>query len=129
MPRTASCSRLSTVPTSSKSAGQLPLTIQSHMANVTVVATQQVSRSWPIVGFSRRRAVDLPKLFQYCYTIRLRAPVAAFLTEHPSHPPYALYGQAFGGAGFRNRSLTRINLLHSLPGAPVGRSSLLVHCL
>jgi hypothetical protein len=78
------------------------------------VATQQVSRSWLSVGFSRRRALDLPEFSQIARTQRTRAPVAACLAEHPPLPPRARRGQAFRGPGFRNGSPTRINLHHCL---------------
>lgn len=66
------------------------------------------------VGFSRRRALDLPEFSQIARTQRTRAPVAACLAEHPPLPPRARRGQAFRGPGFRNGSPTRINLHHCL---------------
>jgi hypothetical protein len=67
-------------------------------ANGPVVATQQVSRSWLIVGFSRRPAVDLPEFSQIARTSRTRAPVAAYLAEHPPHPPSRAGVDRFSGA-------------------------------
>jgi hypothetical protein len=84
------------------------------MANGAVVATQQVSRSWLVVGFSGRRALDHPEFSQNARTQRTRAPAVASLTELPSHPARAWREQAFGGPGFRNGSLTRTSLRHSL---------------
>jgi hypothetical protein len=79
------------------------------------VATQQVSRSWLLVGFSRRRALDLPEFSQIARTQRTRAPVAAYLAEHPPHPPSRCGVDRFSGAqDSRNGSLTCINLHHCL---------------
>ncbi len=62
------------------------------------MATQQVSRSWLLVGFSRRRALDLPEFSQIARTQRTRAPVAAYLAEHPPHPPSRRGVDRFSGA-------------------------------
>lgn len=78
------------------------------------VATQQVSRSWLRVGFSGRRALDLPEFSHIARTKRTRAPAVASLTALPSHPLRAWRRQALGGPGFRNGSLTRTSLHHSL---------------
>lgn len=78
------------------------------------VATQQVSRSWLMVGFSRRRAVDLPEFSHIARTQRTRAPAVASLTALPSHPLRAWRRQDLGGPGFRNGSLTRTSFHHSL---------------
>lgn len=67
-----------------------------------------------MVGFSRRRALDLPEFSHIARTERTRAPAVAFMTELPSYPLRAWRRQVLGGPGFRNGSLTRTSFHHSL---------------
>lgn len=88
-----------------------------------LAATQRISRSMAPWSVSQAdRALDLPEFSPIARTERTRAPVVAFLTALPSHPPRAWRGQALGGAGFHNRSLTYTNLRHfpCLPPVPGG---------